>query len=99
DSSKKEQTAAQKAEEAAVEAESAYADAKAKADAEAAAQGANAAEESSDTSGEQAADPNASRTGFADKGLKAGELCTCPDGRPGTVARFDVGLVCLPNQG
>lgn len=44
-------------------------------------------------------EPDASRTGFAEKGLKAGDACTCPDGRAGTVHRFDAGLICIPNQG
>lgn len=48
---------------------------------------------------QMAPDADASRTGFAEAGLKAGDACTCPDGRPGTVHRFDVGLICLPNQG
>ena len=30
---------------------------------------------------------------------KAGDPCTCPDGRVGTVHILDEGLVCLPNQG
>ncbi len=55
--------------------------------------------ESSETSGEVVPDANESRTGYADKGLKAGDPCTCPDGRTGTVHRFDAGLICLPNQG
>lgn len=53
----------------------------------------------SDEHGTDAPDPNASRTGFAEPGLKTGDPCTCPDGRPGTVHRFDAGLICLPNQG
>ena len=56
-------------------------------------------EAGSETSGEQAAEPDASRTGYAEKGLKAGDACVCPDGRKGTVHRFDAGLICLPNQG
>jgi membrane protein involved in colicin uptake len=47
---------------------------------------------------EQAPDANASRTGFVDSG-RPGDECTCPDGRKGTVHRFDEGLICLPNQG
>jgi hypothetical protein len=43
-------------------------------------------------------DANESRTGFVTSG-RPGELCTCPDGRTGTVHRFDEGLICLPNQG
>jgi hypothetical protein len=30
---------------------------------------------------------------------KAGDACTCPDGRPGTLNDQDGTLVCLPNQG
>jgi len=32
---------------------------------------------------------------------KAGEACTCPDGRPGTLHASDSGdgFICLPNQG
>jgi hypothetical protein len=30
---------------------------------------------------------------------KAGDACTCPDGRPGTLHDQDGTLVCLPNQG
>jgi hypothetical protein len=44
-----------------------------------------------------AADAEASRTGFADKGLHAGDACVCPDGRNGTVHSFDAGLICIPN--
>jgi hypothetical protein len=44
-----------------------------------------------------AADTDASRTGFADKGLRSGDSCTCPDGRKGTVHSFDAGFVCIPN--
>jgi len=42
-------------------------------------------------------DANASRTGIAEKGLLPGDQCVCPDGRKGTVHRFDSGLVCIPN--
>lgn len=41
---------------------------------------------------------DASRTGFADKGLRVGDTCVCPDGRTGTVHSFDAGLICIPNQ-
>jgi hypothetical protein len=50
---------------------------------------------SSEASGETASDE--SRTGYADKGLRAGDECTCPDGRKGTVHSFDAGLICIPN--
>jgi hypothetical protein len=39
-----------------------------------------------------------SRTGFAEKGLRAGDACTCPDGRTGTVHQYDAGLICMPNE-
>jgi hypothetical protein len=39
-----------------------------------------------------------SRTGFAEKGLRAGDACICPDGRAGTVHQYDAGLICMPNQ-
>jgi hypothetical protein len=44
-------------------------------------------------------DPNASRTDFAAPGLKVGDACKCPDGRKGTVHRYDAGLICIPDQG
>jgi len=40
---------------------------------------------------------DASRTGFVENGQPGGE-CTCPDGRKGTIHRFDAGLVCIPNH-
>jgi hypothetical protein len=43
-----------------------------------------------------AVDATESRTGFV-KGARPGEECTCPDGRKGTVHKFDEGLVCIPN--
>jgi hypothetical protein len=52
-------------------------------------------EAGSETSGDTAADE--SRTGYADKGLRAGDQCICPDGRTGTVHSFDAGLICIPN--
>jgi hypothetical protein len=42
-------------------------------------------------------DANESRTGFAEKGLRPGDPCKCPDGRTGTVHSFDAGLICIPN--
>jgi hypothetical protein len=39
-----------------------------------------------------------SRTGYAEKGARAGDPCTCPDGRSGTVHSFDAGLICIPNH-
>ena len=29
--------------------------------------------------------------------VKAGDSCTCPDGRTGTVHSYDQGLICIPN--
>jgi len=59
----------------------------------------------SETSSEAAADTSAtethadaSRTGYAEKGLRAGDACICPDGRKGTVHQYDAGLICIPNQ-
>ena len=43
-----------------------------------------------------AIDPNASRTGYVTD-AKSGDECVCPDGRKGTVHKFDNGLVCIPN--
>ncbi len=86
-SSDKELAAAEKAEKAAVNAENEYADAKAKADADAAAQ--------SDAGAEQT--PDASRTVFVSN-ARAGDQCICPDGRKGTVHKFDAGFVCIPNH-
>jgi hypothetical protein len=42
-------------------------------------------------------DATKSRTGFVADG-RPGEQCTCPDGRTGTIHRFDEGLICIPNQ-
>ncbi|HEX3861294.1 MAG TPA: hypothetical protein VHY35_06330 [Stellaceae bacterium] len=106
-SSAKERTAAEKSEAAAVEAEAACADAKAKADAEAKAQADADAQAAADAKAKADAEaaaqtgaaPNAdgSRTGFV-SGVRAGEECVCPDGRKGTVHKFDEGLVCIPNH-
>lgn len=57
---------------------------------------ADAVEDSSETSGE-AANSDESRTGFV-SGARAGDQCICPDGRKGTVHKFDEGLVCIPNH-
>jgi hypothetical protein len=46
-----------------------------------------------------ATDSDESRTGFAEKGLRVGDKCKCPDGRKGTVHFFDANLICIPNQG
>jgi hypothetical protein len=63
-------------------------------------------ETSEDTSGETADETDtapseapvadASRTSFIETG-RPGDQCTCPDGRTGTVHRFDEGLICIPN--
>jgi hypothetical protein len=46
------------------------------------------------------ADTDASAdAGDAAEQPKAGDPCTCPDGRAGTLHSFDEGLICLPNQG
>jgi hypothetical protein len=47
---------------------------------------------------ETAETPNAyeSRTAFV-TGARQGDECLCPDGRKGTVHKFDEGLVCIPN--
>lgn len=88
------------AEEAAVEAEKALAGAKAAAEA---AQGGGGADNGSegpkggDTPLSGAPDADASRTGFVSKGAP-GEECICPDGRKGTIHKFDdTGLICIPN--
>jgi hypothetical protein len=49
------------------------------------------------TEGTSTPDADQSRTGFADKGLRVGDECKCPDGRKGTVHSFDAGLICIPN--
>jgi len=48
---------------------------------------------------DEAATPDAdeSRTAFV-SGIRPGEQCICPDGRTGTVHKFDEGLVCIPNH-
>jgi hypothetical protein len=43
----------------------------------------------------QAPDAYKSRTGFVSG--QPGDVCTCPDGRTGTIHRFDEGLICIPN--
>jgi hypothetical protein len=53
--------------------------------------------EGSDSTAEDAnPDANESRTGFVTN-ARPGDECTCPDGRTGTVHKFDEGLVCIPN--
>lgn len=93
ESSKEDKAAAEQADTDATAAESAFAEAKAKADAdaaEAAAQGAGGKKDE-DTG-------DSSRTGYAAKGLRAGDACICPDGRKGTVHQYDAGLICMPNE-
>jgi hypothetical protein len=41
-------------------------------------------------------DAGESRTAFVQTG-RPGDACTCPDGRKGTIRRFDSGLVCIPD--
>src|SRR5690242_8729610 len=53
--------------------------------------GAAEAEESGSETSEVAVD--GSRTGFVENGQSGGE-CICPDGRKGTIHKFDAGLVC-----
>jgi len=110
-SSKKDRDAAQDAEADAVEAEAACADAKAKADADAAAKAQAEADAKAAADAKAKADADAaaaaqsgaatsadeSRTGFV-TGMRPGDQCTCPDGRKGTVHKFDEGLVCIPNH-
>jgi hypothetical protein len=88
-SSDEEKAAAVDAETVATSAESAYADAKAKADAA-------ALDQSNGGAGGTSPDADASRTDFV-SGARAGDECLCPDGRKGTVHKFDEGLVCIPN--
>jgi hypothetical protein len=83
--------------EAATTAETAFNDAKAKADADAAQAEADAKAKADADAAAQQAGNDASRTGYADKGLRAGDACTCPDGRTGTVHQYDAGLICIPN--
>jgi hypothetical protein len=83
--------AAEQAETDATTAESAFADAQAKADADAAGAQPDDAAKVDEVS-------DASRTGYAEKGLRAGDKCICPDGRTGTVHSFDAGMICIPNQ-
>jgi hypothetical protein len=73
----------------------------------------NQVDAGSETSGETAVDTTAiaetaatdtSATASVDAGgassettVKAGDTCTCPDGRTGTVHSYDEGLICIPN--
>jgi hypothetical protein len=91
-SSDEERTAADEAEQTATDAEKAFADAKAKADEEAGDQG-----EGAGAGTGKAPNADESRTGFV-TGVRPGEQCECPDGRKGTVHKFDEGLVCIPNH-
>ena len=60
--------------------------------------GAENAESAAGEPHEAAPDASVSRTGYADRGSRPGEECVCPDGRKGTVHRFDAGLICIPNH-
>jgi hypothetical protein len=107
ESSDEERDAATAAEQAATDAESALADAKAKAEADAAAAAEAEAKAKAEAEAAAAAQGGAgakqqptaeeSRTGFV-KNARPGDECVCPDGRKGTVHRFDEGLVCIPNH-
>ena len=94
-SSDEETAAATAAKQAATDAESALAEAQAKAEADAAAAQGGAGAKKEDGA---APDAELSRTGYAAKGLHAGDECICPDGRKGTVHSFDAGLICIPNH-
>ena len=48
-----------------------------------------------DTAGRSEASADAG--GAATDAVKAGDACTCPDGRTGTVHSYDEGLICIPN--
>ena len=53
-------------------------------------------DETVETEPAEIVDGNGSRTGFVQTG-RPGDTCVCPDGRTGTVHRFDEGLICIPN--
>jgi hypothetical protein len=55
------------------------------------------AEEGASADAGGAADANESRTAFV-TGARPGDECICPDGRKGTVHKFDEGYVCIPNH-
>lgn len=44
-----------------------------------------------------ASEASADAGGAATDAVKAGDACTCPDGRTGTVHSYDEGLICIPN--
>jgi hypothetical protein len=96
ESSDEEHSTADEAEKATTEAESAFAEAQAKAAADAEAEA--AAQAAAEVAALGGSDADASRTGFAEKGLHPGDECICPDRRKGTVHSFDAGLICIPNH-
>jgi hypothetical protein len=51
-----------------------------------------------DTSATETTDASADAGGASSETtVKAGDTCTCPDGRAGTVHSYDEGLICIPN--
>ncbi|AVT83670.1 hypothetical protein [Rhodopseudomonas palustris] len=111
-SPKKDRDEAKAAEDAAVEAEKAFADAKDASSKDPEDKGDNpkpddkqggkdpedkGASPKSENNTQQTQPDDKSRTGFV-TGKRAGDSCTCPDGRPGTVFQFAEGSVCIPNQ-
>jgi hypothetical protein len=51
-----------------------------------------------DTSATATTDASADAGGAApETTVKAGDACTCPDGRTGTIHSYDEGLICIPN--
>jgi hypothetical protein len=60
----------------------------------------NSGESVVDTTNTEKSDTVADTTNAGDAvEQKAGDACTCPDGRPGTLHDQDGTLVCLANQG
>ena len=56
------------------------------------------ATDTSATDTAQATDASADAGGApSETTVKAGDTCTCPDGRTGTVHVYDEGLICIPN--
>jgi len=60
------------------------------------AQAGTTATDTSATDTAQATDASAD-AGDASSTVKAGDSCTCPDGRTGTVHGYDEGFICIPN--
>jgi len=51
-----------------------------------------------DTTATEITDAGADAGGASSEAtVKAGDTCTCPDGRTGTVHSYDEGLICIPN--